>query len=134
MIVPLFVIITVMLIMLDLFMHDTIISRCTAFKSAMTAELKAENETNYGESAKNNYIELEQTAAEYLREKTIALSDSSVSVKEEKNQVSVIVKGRNSPLISHIVKLSGIERSAVVKRNTPDNFVRTVSAIRNAIR
>lgn len=136
--------IVVTLIMFDFFIHDTIIARCAAFKTAMTCELEAGNkisttDKNDNDNEKENgyqdiYIEYINAAEGYLKEKAIAVSNINVTVSEEKSGLFVKCQGKNSPLISRIVKMSGIERGAVIKKNRPDDFIRVVSAVRNAVK
>lgn len=138
--------IVVTLIMFDFFIHDTIIARCAAFKTAMACELEAGSKMSSGNENNSNddneredaygsgYIEYIDAAKEYLKEKTIAMSDINVTVSEEKDGLIVKCQGKNSPLTSRIVKMSQIDRIAVVKRNRPDDFIRIVSAIRNAVK
>lgn len=117
--------------MADFFIHDTIIAKCTALKTAMTYEMQNENKKGGRDNAGAG---LKRETEEYLKEKTVAVSKAYTSVTEEKNHIYVSCGGENSPLISHIVRQVKIEKSAAVEKNSPDDFIRIISAVRNAIR
>ena len=124
-----FVMIVVSLIMLDFFIHDTAVAKCTAFKIAMMAELKTGKE-NENSKENNN---LEKSGTEYIKDKTIALNKIGISIEEEKNKVTVSCKGQNSSLVARILNKKSIGTSSTVNKSAPDNFIRMVNAVRNAL-
>ena len=124
-----FVMIVVSLIMLDFFIHDTAVAKCTAFKIAMMAEIKSGKE-NENSKENNN---LEKSGTDYLKDKTIALNKLEISIEEEKNKVTVSCEGKSGPLIARILNKKSIGTSSSVKKSAPDDFIRMVNAVRNAL-
>ena len=83
------------------------------------------------EEKENN--NLEKSGTDYLKDKTIALNKLEISIEEEKNKVTVSCEGKSGPLIARILNKKSIGTSSSVKKGAPDDFIRMVNAVRNAL-
>ena len=78
-------------------------------------------------------LNLEKSGTDYLKDKTIALNKLEISIEEEKNKVTVSCEGKSGPLIARILNKKSIGTSSSVKKSAPDDFIRMVNAVRNAL-
>lgn len=122
-VVPCVVIIIVMLVFLDFYMHDIVVSKNAMVKIAMMTEF--EQEYKKGTQKKETWEEIaeaERKAEEYLKEKTIAQKMSDVNMKLDNGNVMAECKA--------VQKLGDIKAVSNIKVIEPDNFIRKINAIK----
>ncbi len=133
-IVPLFVIITVSLIMLDLYIHDNLIAKSTALKLGVKAEMELSDYAVMSGADRNivkkNICDAGQI---YAAEKTISMRNVRLEVQDGKKTVSVVCYGNTPDMISRITKKHNVSAGVDITVNSPPGFIRLINAAKNII-
>lgn len=133
-IIPLFMIITVSLIMLNLYIHDTLIAKSTALKLGVRAELELSGYAQTAGMDKSTVIKnVCDMGQAYVAGRSISLQNPSVNVQEDRNKVSVICTGSTPDMISRITGNHNVSARADIGVNAPAGFIRLINAVKNVI-
>lgn len=131
-IIPMFTIIIVALAALDFYMHDTVISKCTMLQMAVRLEFETEEAEGWNSRDAGLRESLRQRGSEYLKTKSIARTDSEVLIEDEKRYVQASCSGCTSGILAGLQTEGAMQIKSRVDKNSPDEFIRLISAIRNA--
>lgn len=123
-IVTLFVIVSVLLIYLCFFIHDSVILKNSALKLAVRAEA-VDND--------RQVEELKQSGINYITQKTILTKNVLVNIKNNKNNISVECTGNFISSSRLFSQYKNISKHAEVYKSNPDDFIRFTNALKDAI-
>jgi len=135
-IMPLFTIIIVLMIMLNCYIHDKIITKSAALKLGMQAELELTDSidrTQEGSTKQALKSSLSESGSGYVSAKSFILKEADTAISEDNKGVTVKCSGKLPQTASRIAGTQTMATSAVIYKNAPDNFVRIVNAVKKAI-
>lgn len=124
-IMPLFIIVIVLLLYVCFYIHDAVILKNSALKLAIRAE-------NCQEELQIEEIRREGT--DYIRAKTICTQNPEVIIDITREKMTVTCTGYFSSALKWMNKNGLLNQSATVNVHRPDDFIRKINAVENAVR
>lgn len=132
--VPTFVLLFVAIVMLDFYLHDTVIIKCIAQNVALAIEMDKENEECLDfQRVSTNYDEYIRKAVENIRIKSIAQRAPGTRMEVSDEKVFVKSHGNNPALMLRLLRKNVTQAEATVRVDKPDEFIRKINAVRRLV-
>jgi Flp pilus assembly protein TadG len=125
-IIPVFTIILLLLMSFTFYLHDLVLVKNALFQT----DILAEQAYKKGESTAS-VLKIQRQTSAYLKDKTMFLTDISISAKENNGKTTSECKARN--VLSNISFVGDINKSVVIQESYPPDYIRKVRAAKEVL-